>query len=79
MVRLGHGDFESVLNVVRAVAATRDPDEFSRVVINQVFRLIPSDVVTINEVDPEAARTVCLAEPASVLDVLERHPVFYQP
>src|SRR5665213_2709250 len=65
MVRLEHGDFEAVLNVVRAVAATRDPDQFSRIVITQVAGLIPSDVVTINEVDPEAGRTVYLAEPAS--------------
>jgi DNA-binding CsgD family transcriptional regulator len=65
MVRLGHGDFEAVLNVVRAVAATRDPDEFSRVAITQIAGLIPADVVTINEVDPEAGRMVYLAEPAS--------------
>jgi DNA-binding CsgD family transcriptional regulator len=65
MVRLGNGDFEAVLGVVRSVAAARDPDEFSRVVIKRVADLIPSDVVTINEVDPAAGRTVFLAEPAS--------------
>jgi DNA-binding CsgD family transcriptional regulator len=65
MVRLENGDFEAVLGVVRSVAAARDPDEFSRVVIRRVADLIPSDVVTINEVDPAAGRTVFLAEPAS--------------
>jgi DNA-binding CsgD family transcriptional regulator len=65
MVRLGNADFEAVLNVVRAVTAARDPDEFSRLVIKQVADLIPSDVVSINEVDPEAGRAVYLAEPES--------------
>jgi DNA-binding CsgD family transcriptional regulator len=65
MVRLGSSDFEGVLNAVRVVGAARDPDEFSRAVIKQVAGLIPSDVVTINEVDPEAGRTVYMAEPES--------------
>jgi DNA-binding CsgD family transcriptional regulator len=65
MVRLGNADFEGVLNVVRAVTAAHDSDEFSRLVIKQVADLIPSDVVSINEVDPEAGRAVYLAEPES--------------
>jgi DNA-binding CsgD family transcriptional regulator len=65
MVRLGRSDLEGVLGVVRVVAGARDPDEFSRAVITEIAALIPSDVVTINEVDPEAGRTVYLAEPAS--------------
>jgi DNA-binding CsgD family transcriptional regulator len=65
MVRLEHSDFEAVLSVVRTVSAARDPDEFSRRVIVAVAGLIPSDVVTINEVDPEAGRTVYMAEPES--------------
>jgi DNA-binding CsgD family transcriptional regulator len=65
MVRLGNADFEAVLQVVRTVTAARDPDEFSRLVIKQVADLIPSDVVSINEVDPEAGRAVYLAEPES--------------
>src|SRR5665213_1414364 len=87
MVRLEHGDFEAVLNVVRAVAATRDPDEFSRIVITQVGDLIPSDVVSINEVDPEAGRTIYLAEPASypvppegdsvLAELADQHPLIH--
>jgi DNA-binding CsgD family transcriptional regulator len=87
MVRLGNGDFEAVLNVVRAVAATRDPDEFSRIVITQVGDLIPSDVVSINEVDPEAGRTIYLAEPASypvppegdsvLAELADQHPLIH--
>jgi DNA-binding CsgD family transcriptional regulator len=87
MARLEDGDFEAVLGVVRAVAAAHDPDEFSRVAVERVAHLIPSDVVTINEVDPEAGRTVYLAEPASwpgppnggeILAALaEQHPLIY--
>jgi len=65
MVRLGHGEFKEVLAVVRAVSAARDPIEFSRTAIQQVARLVPSDVVTINEVDPESGRTAYMAEPES--------------
>jgi len=65
MVRLEHGDFEAVLNIVRTVSAARDPDEYSRRVVVAIAGLIPSDVVTINEVDPEAGRTVYMAEPES--------------
>jgi hypothetical protein len=65
MVRLEHGDFEAVLDIVRTVSAARDPDEFSRRVVVAIAGLIPSDVVTINEVDPEAGRTVYMAEPES--------------
>jgi hypothetical protein len=87
MDRLEHGDFEAVLNVVRAVAATRDPDEFARIAIRQVAALIPSDVVSMNEVDPEAGRTVYLAEPASypfppdsdavLAELAEQHPLIH--
>jgi DNA-binding CsgD family transcriptional regulator len=87
MVRLEHADFEAVLSLVRAVAGTRDPDEFSRVAIAQVAALIPSDVVTMNEVDPEAGRTAFMAEPASfpippqgdtvLAELAEQHPLIH--
>ena len=65
MVRLGLDDFEGVLRVVRAVGSARHPDEFSRTAITEIASLIPSDVVTINEVDPGAERMVYLAQPES--------------
>jgi DNA-binding CsgD family transcriptional regulator len=65
MVRLERSDFERVLSVVRLVGEAQNPDDFSHVVIEQVAGLIPSDVVTFNEVDPVAGRLVFLAEPAS--------------
>jgi DNA-binding CsgD family transcriptional regulator len=65
MVRLGRNDFEQVLAAVRSVGEAQNPDDFSQVVIEQVAALIPSIVVTFNEVDPVAGRLVFLAEPTS--------------
>jgi DNA-binding CsgD family transcriptional regulator len=65
MVRLARSDFERVLAVVRSVGEAQNPDDFAQVVIEQVAGLIPSIVVTFNEVDPVAGRLVFLAEPAS--------------
>jgi len=65
MARLDPSDFERVLAAVRLVGETEDPDAFSRVVIDQVAELVPCDVVTFNEVDPEAGRLVFLSEPAT--------------
>jgi hypothetical protein len=65
MVRLEHMEFEDVLNVVRAVGDARGPAEFSRVVVSQLAKLIPSDAVALNEVDPLTGRTTYVAEPES--------------
>jgi DNA-binding CsgD family transcriptional regulator len=65
MVRLARSDFEQVLAAVRSVGEAQNPDDFSQVVIEQVAGLIPSIVVTFNEVDPVAGRLVFLAEPKS--------------
>ena len=63
MVRLAPRDFERVLSAVRLVGEAEDPDVFSQVAIEQVAALVPSDVVTFNEVDPVAGRLVFVAEP----------------
>lgn len=65
MVRLARSDFERVLAAVRLVGEAQNPDDFSQVVIEQVAELIPSDIVTFNEIDPVAGRLVFLAEPKS--------------
>jgi len=65
MAGLEGDDFEKVLTAVRTVGEARDPDEFSRVVIEQVAALVPCDVVTFNEVDPVAARAVFISDPPS--------------
>jgi len=60
---LSHGDLVRVLSVIEAVGEARDPDEFSRVALEQVARVIPSDAVSINEVEPSAGRFVYLMYP----------------
>jgi DNA-binding CsgD family transcriptional regulator len=65
MAGLAGGDLEAVLSVVRSVGEAQNPDAFAQVVIEQVAALIPSDVVTFNEVDPVAGRLVFLMEPTS--------------
>jgi DNA-binding CsgD family transcriptional regulator len=65
MAELTGSDLERVLTVVRSVGEAQSPDAFSQVVIEQVAALVPSDVVTFNEVDPVAGRLVFLMEPTS--------------
>jgi DNA-binding CsgD family transcriptional regulator len=83
---LSPDDLEQMLSVVEAVGAARDPDEFSRVAIEQVSLVVPCDVVTLNEVEPASGRIVYLAHPASYtippeverewLPLADRHPLF---
>ena len=56
MVRLGHGDYELLLQAVARLGSAPDPDQFSRQAIAEVSRMVPGDVVTINEVDPAQDR-----------------------
>ena len=87
MVRLRHGDLERVLTVVRGVASARDPDEFARAAVTQLAEVIPSDVVTMNEVDPSAGRTVFTMEPETfpipagsqrrLADLADQHPLIH--
>jgi len=67
MVRLRQGDLERVLTVVRGVATARDPDEFARAAVGHLSDVIPSDVITMNEVDPAAGRTVFTMEPETFI------------
>jgi len=85
MVRLPQGDLEQVLTVVRAINAARDPDEFARVAVTKLADVIPSDVITMNEVDPSAGRTVFTMEPETfplpvgserrLADLADQHPL----
>ena len=87
MVRLRHGDLERVLTVVRGVATARDPDQFARVAVEQLSEVIPSDVITMNEVDPSAGRTVFTMEPETftippgsqrrLADMADQHPLIH--
>jgi len=87
MARLERTDFERVLSVVRLVGEAQDPEDFAQVAIEQVAGLVPSDVVTFNEVDPAAGRLVFRAEPATFLfpagtddrlaALADRHPLIH--
>jgi len=45
--QLGLSDYEGVLNVVRTAGEARDPDGFSRVVVRELAKLVPSDWIGI--------------------------------
>jgi DNA-binding CsgD family transcriptional regulator len=87
MVRLRQGDLERVLTVVRGVATARDPDEFARASVEQLSEVIPSDVITMNEVDPSAGRTVFTMQPETfpippgsqrrLADMADQHPLIH--
>jgi hypothetical protein len=74
MVALARADLEKALRVVQMVGASRDPNEFSRVVVSQLAALVPSDVAALNEV-AVTGRTIYVAEPSSfvVPPELEHH------
>jgi DNA-binding CsgD family transcriptional regulator len=65
VVRLTHGDYEAVLGTIRSVGGAGDSAEFSQIVVESVARLVPSEVVTLNEVDPVAGRVIYAVEPSS--------------
>ena len=65
MTRLRSGDLQSILEAVREVGRAPDPDAFTRSVVQQVARLVLSDFVAVNEVDPDLGRVVYMTEPSS--------------
>jgi DNA-binding CsgD family transcriptional regulator len=85
MAGLTPPDLESVLRTIRLVGSARDPDEFSRLVVRELARLIPCDAIALNEVDTEAGRTSFVAEPstffvhpdlqARFLELADGHPL----
>lgn len=85
MARLSHSDLEQVLGVVQIVGQARSPDEFSRVAVTQLAKLVPSDALALNEVDPEAGRISYVAEPedfaappeldAALVELADEHPL----
>jgi len=87
MVRLRQGDLERVLTVVRSVATARDPDEFARASVEQLSEIVPSDVITMSEVDPSAGRTVFTMEPETfpippgsqrrLAEMADQHPLIH--
>ncbi|MDH2903410.1 MAG: hypothetical protein PXZ08_05605 [Actinomycetota bacterium] len=51
MVELTASDLGRVLSAVQAVSTAQDPGVFGQLAIEQVASLIPSEVVTFNEID----------------------------
>src|ERR1035438_6012553 len=72
--RLGLSDYEGVLNVVRTAGEARDPGGFSRVVVRELAKLVPSDWVVLNEIDLEGGQQRMVAEPESFIVPPEIEP-----
>src|SRR5664280_1719795 len=64
MVELTVSDLGQVLVAVQAVSSAQDPGVFSQLAIEQVARLLPSEVVTFNEIDPANGRFNFLSVPS---------------
>ena len=72
--QLGLSDYEGVLNVVRTAGEARDPDGFSRVVVRELAKLVPSDWVVLNEIDLQSGQQRMVAEPESFIVPPEIEP-----
>ena len=67
MERLGPSDYEAVLDFVRQVHAVGDMDTFARRAIAGVGALIPSDILTYNEIDTRQQRAYMVEQPTGVI------------
>jgi DNA-binding CsgD family transcriptional regulator len=65
--RLGPSDYEAVLEFVRQVYAVGDLNAFARRAIAGIGALIPSDILTYNEIDTQQQRAYMVEQPAGVL------------
>jgi DNA-binding CsgD family transcriptional regulator len=72
--QLNLSDYEGVLNVVRAAGEARDLDGFSRVVVRELSKLVPSHWVVLNEIDLESGQQRLVAEPESFIVPPEIEP-----
>gem|GEM_PF-1082034 len=75
MVELAASDLEGVLLAAQSVSTAQDPSVFSQLAIEQVARLLPSEVVTFNEIDPATGQLNFLSIPSSYpyLPGVEQH------
>jgi DNA-binding CsgD family transcriptional regulator len=65
--RLGPSDYEAVLDFVAQVHAVGDMDTFARRAIAGIGALIPSDILTYNEIDTRQQRAYMVEQPAGVI------------
>src|ERR1035441_6375616 len=73
-LQLSLSAYEAVLNVVRKAGEARDPDGFSRVVVRELAKLVPSEWVVLNEIDLEGGQQRMVAEPGSFVVPPEIEP-----
>jgi DNA-binding CsgD family transcriptional regulator len=62
--RLGPSDYEAVLAFLRQLYAIRRAETFPRHAMTGLARLIPSDILTYNEIDTRQRRATAVVEPA---------------
>jgi DNA-binding CsgD family transcriptional regulator len=65
--RLRPSDYEAVLDFVAQVHAVGDMDTFARRAIAGIGALIPSDILTYNEIDTRQQRAYMVEQPAGVI------------
>jgi DNA-binding CsgD family transcriptional regulator len=67
--RLGPSDYEAVLDLVCQVHAVGDLDTFARRAIAGIGALIPSDILTYNEIDTRQRRAYMVEQPAGIITI----------
>jgi DNA-binding CsgD family transcriptional regulator len=87
MVELTASDLEGVLLAAQLVGTAQDPSEFSQLATEQVARLLPSEVVTFNEIDPANGQLNFLSIPSSypyppgveqdLIALADQHPLIH--
>ncbi|MBW4079426.1 MAG: hypothetical protein HIU84_13150 [Acidobacteria bacterium] len=85
MVELTASDLESVLVAAQSVSTAQNPHQFSQLATEHVARLLPSEVVTFNEIDPLNGQLDFLSIPSSysfpsgvekhLIDLADQHPL----
>jgi len=87
MVELTASDLEGVLFGGAVGGTAQDPSEFSQLATEQVARLLPSEVVTFNEIDPANGQLNVLSIPSSypyppgveqdLIALADQHPLIH--
>lgn len=72
MERLGPSDYEAVLSFLRQLYAVERLEAFPRRAMVGLGRLIESDLLTYNEIDPRRNRADFLDEPVGIIDRWQR-------
>jgi DNA-binding CsgD family transcriptional regulator len=67
--RLGPSDYEAVLRFVRRLYASDRGEGFAQQAITGLARLIESDILTYNEVDPQGRQATMIEEPVGAIPV----------